>query len=129
MSATSYVPSSFATKLYNETVYNSLSCTFNQNLRNKSTGILASKTDDSCNVTILKLIGAKFAKMSVFCLATIESVARVALGLIVFSFSLLTWLRPPLSNRAELFAADLMGDGLRCATHVIQSSFFSFLFE
>lgn len=128
MSATSCVPS-FGSNLYNKIVKNSVSYSICNDLMCDNIGVLAINyydTRDTRNVIIIKALATKVAMLPLFCLASIESLSRLALGLTSYFFSLATFFYSPLSNGAYNFAKDLIGTDL--SFRAINSSFFSFFF-
>lgn len=116
-------PESFGVKAYNFSVKNSPSFM----LLDKTISKLALANGDTKNIVILKAAAFKAAMIPILGLSVVESIAKLALGLVSFLFSILTWpISSTLSNKSYQFANDL----LRCnyALYSMSRSFRNFIY-
>jgi hypothetical protein len=125
MSAT---PATFTDRLYNNFINTSVSYNLYEKTTNKNTGIFAITPTRSRNCVILSSIAAKAALIPICALSVIEIIAKTALGLISYMFSLLTFFIPSISGKAHNLAVASL-DSLGLNFYVIPSSIFSILFN
>ena len=97
---------SFATVWYDRAVTHSLSDEISINVWLNKIEWLAITSEDTRTIASIKSIAAKGAMVPLLCLAVTETTERVALGILSYAFSWMTFFIPPLSDRSYTFARD-----------------------